>query len=58
MKCILKFQYLIKKMLYIVKNIVPFQELKELIKNTLKVSSDNHDIVIINAPQIGVFVEE
>ena len=27
-------------------------------KNTLKVSSDNHDIVIINAPQIGVFVEE
>ena len=31
-KIILKFQYLIKKMLYIVKNIVPFQELKELIK--------------------------
>ena len=27
-----EFQYLIKKMLYIVKNIVPFQELKELIK--------------------------
>ena len=33
-------------------------EIERIDKNTLKVSSDNHDIVIINAPQIGVFVEE
>ena len=33
-------------------------EIKGIDKNTLKVSSSNHDIVIINAPQIGVFVEE
>ena len=34
------------------------ENVERIDKNTLKVSSDNHDIVIINAPQIGVFVEE
>ena len=57
MKCILKFQYLIKKMLYSEKH-SSISGIERIDKNTLKVSSDNHDIVIINAPQIGVFVEE